>query len=181
MFLHGAGHPALVGRADQEHAHALEVAQDRAGQGRPFLRVGAGAQLVHQHQRPPGGLTHDAQQVGDVGAERGKRFLDALLVADVGVDAVEPGEAGFIGGDVQTSMGHHRQQAHRLQRHGFAPGVGPGDEQHPPLRVQRQADGHHVAALRLAQEQRMAGAAQAQAARLRGIVLPSANNSLSPH
>ena len=136
MFLHGAGHPALVRGADQEHAHALEVAQHRAGQRRPFLRVGAGAQLVHQHQRPPGGLPHNPQQVGDVRAERGKRFLDALLVSDVGVDAVEPGEAGFLGGYVKPGMGHHRQQSDGLQRHGLAPGVGPGDEQHPPLRVQ---------------------------------------------
>ena len=124
MLLHRAGHPALVRGADQEHAHPLEMPEDRAGQCRALLRVGAGAQLVHQHQRTARGAAHDAQQVGDVRAERRKRFKDALLVADVGVDAVEPRESGLVRRDVQTGVGHHGQQPHCLERDGLAPCVG---------------------------------------------------------
>ena len=38
-------------------------------------------------------------------------MLDALLVADVGVNAVETREAGLVGRDVQPRLGHHGQQA----------------------------------------------------------------------
>ena len=41
-------------------------------------------------------------------------MLDALLVPDIGIDAVEPGDVGFIGGYVQPGMGHQRQQPDRL-------------------------------------------------------------------
>ena len=167
MLLHRAGYAALVGGADQEHTHALEVAQHGAGQGGSLLGVGAGAQLVHQHQRATRGPAHNVDKVGDVGTERREGLLDALLVADVGIDAVEPRKAGLIRGYVQPGVGHHRQQAHGLEGHGLAAGVGTGDQQNAAPGVQRQADRHHVA-----RQQRMPGAAEAHTARL--VLLPVA-------
>ena len=73
-------------------------------------------------------------KVRDVRTERRQRLLDALLVADIGIDAVEPREAGLLRGNVQPGVGHHRQQAHGLEGHGLAARVGTGDQQHPALR-----------------------------------------------
>ena len=65
-----------------------------------------------------------------VGAEGGERLLDALLVADVGVDGGEDGQAAaLVGGDGQAGLGHQAEQADGLEGDGLAAGVGPGDEQ----------------------------------------------------
>ena len=146
-----------MGCAHHERADFLEVPKDGAGQGRAFFRVGAGAQFVHQHQRMDRGPGHYVFQVGDVGAEGGQRLLDALLVADVCVYTVEPGEMGLFGGHMQAGLGHHRQQSHRFQRYGLASGVGTGDQHHPVVAVQVDAHWDDRAS-----EQRVAGPDQSQ-------------------
>ena len=65
-----------------------------------------------------------------MGTECGKGLLDALLIANVCVYAVEPGEAGILGGHMKTGVGHQRQQAHGLQGHCLAPGVGASHQHH---------------------------------------------------
>ena len=79
-------------------------------------------------------------------------MLDALLVADVRVNAVEPRKMRLFGGHVQSGLGHHGQQSHRLQRYRLAASVGAGDQHHLLLPVQVDTDGDHGAG-----EQWMAG------------------------
>ena len=114
-----------------------------------------------------------------MGAEGGQRLLDALLVADVGKDAVETGKDGFVGGDVQSGVGQHGQQAGGFQRHGLAAGVGAGNQQDAPPRVQRQADGNYAAVA--AGQQRMPGAAEAHPARRCGIGIIAAIAIIGQH
>ena len=84
-------------------------------------------------------------------------MLNALLVANVGVDAVQQGKDGLFGGNLQPGMGHQRQQAHGFQRHGFAAGIRAGNDHHPPVAAQFQVKGNY----RLRQ-QRMAGGGKPQ-------------------
>ena len=98
-----------MGGGDGEDASLPEVAQNRLGQRRTLLRVGAGAKFVNQHQGVGGYLLQDGAQVLDVRAEGGQGLFDALLVADVGIDAVQQGKLGGLGGDVQPGVGHQCQ------------------------------------------------------------------------
>ena len=70
---------------------------------------------------------------------------DRLLVADVGEYRLEHRDLRILGyGDEQAGLGHERQQACRLQRHGLAAGVGTGDDQHVHRRKQRDVDGNRL-------------------------------------
>ena len=158
MFLDVASHAPVVGGGDGQDAPVAEVAQDGLGQGRPLLRVGAGTQFVDEYQGTGGYLVEDSPQVLDVGAEGGQRLLDALLVANVGVDTVQQGKLGGLGGDVQAGVGHQSQQADGLEGHGLAAGVGAGDDHYPVGATQFQADGHHPFG-----EQGVAGGGDAEA------------------
>ena len=158
LLLDVAGHAPVVGGSYDHHVQGAEVTEQGLGQGGALLRVGAGAQFVNEHQGVGGCLVQDGAEVLDVGAESGQGLLDALLVADVGKDAVEQGKLGGLGGDVQAGVGHQGQQAGGLQSYGFAPGVGAGYCHDPDAPAQLQADGHHPVG-----EQGVAGAGYAEA------------------
>jgi hypothetical protein len=82
---------AVVRGGHGRAAHLQQALQDGLGQRRALRRVGAGGQLVQQHQAV---ALHSAQDVDDVPhvrAEGRKGLLDALLVADIGVDGGEDG------------------------------------------------------------------------------------------
>jgi hypothetical protein len=131
-----------------------QVCQDGARQRRAFDRVGSGPEFVQDDERPRVGLPQEADDVGHVRREGAERLLDALLVADVGVDAVEDAQHGFGGRrDVQPGLGHQRQQADRLERDGLAAGVRPGDDQRVGFLVQFDVYRHDACRI----EQRMAG------------------------
>ncbi len=80
-----------------------------------------------------------------MGAESGQRLFNALLVANVRLDAIEPGEVGVYCMYVQTSLGHHAQQTHALQGDRLAIGIGASNQQHLLVSVQVDADRHYVA------------------------------------
>ena len=104
--------------------------QDALRQGRAVLGVGAGAQLIQQHQRFGGGLLEDADDIGDVPGKGGQRLFDGLLVADIGVNIQKDAEAGAgLNRDVQPGLRHERQQPDCFEGDGLAAGVGPGDDQ----------------------------------------------------
>ena len=84
--------------------------------------------------------------------------MDALLVADVRVNAVEPRKMRLFGRHVQSGLGHHGQQSHGLQRYRLAASIGAGDQHHLLLPVQVDTDWDHGAG-----EQWMAGSDQFQA------------------
>ncbi len=76
-----------------------------------------------------------------------------MLIADVGEDVVEDGQARFVGRHVQPGLGHQGHQPHRLQADRLAAGVGAGDEDDKHVLLQRQVRRHH----RLGVKQRVAG------------------------
>ncbi len=120
----------VVGRGDRRRAARPQEIEDGARQRRAFHRVGAGAQLVQQHQVAALHRIHDAHDIGHVRREGGQALLDALLVADVGPDlADEANLRAGVGRDVQAGQRHQRQQSDRLQGDRLAAGVGSGDHE----------------------------------------------------
>ena len=75
-----------------------------------------------------GRVMRDEVDVGDVRGERREVLLDRLVVADVGEDCVEDGQLGAIGRHGNSRLRHQSQQAHGLERDGFAAGVGAADD-----------------------------------------------------
>ena len=138
-----------MGRHDRPATDATELVEDRPAQGRAVGRVGAGPQLVQQHQRFPGRLAQDLADPPHVGRERRKRLFQALLIADIGEHVVEDRELRALArGDVQAGLGHQGEQADRFQGHGFAAGVGPGHDQDSKPDAETQVDRHHCFARR---------------------------------
>ena len=146
-------------RGDQSRASGFkQVSEDRARQCRAFLRVGARAKFIEDDQRALIDLFQDADDVGDVTAERAERLLDGLLIADIGIDRVEARQLrAALGGDVQSALRHEGQQANRFERNRFAARVRTGDDNGACAGLGINIDGHN--GLRI--EQRMAGMHQA--------------------
>ena len=80
-------------------------------------------------------------------AEGGEVLLQRLLIADVSQHLAAPGQPRrSTAGQEQTGPGHQGRQAHTLERHGLAAGVGAGDRHHPQLRADAHRDRHHRSA-----------------------------------
>src|ERR1700694_2815587 len=96
-----------------------------------------------------GGGAEHLDQILEVGAEGREAREDRLLVADVGVDVVEyrdPGTEGDGRGD--SRLNQRREKPERLEEHGLAAGIGPGDEQRSLVREHLQIEWHDVDTLR---------------------------------
>ena len=63
-------HASVVSRRDRGDISTGKMADYSLCQRRTLVRVGAGTQLVQQHQRPPARVPQDANDVADVGPER---------------------------------------------------------------------------------------------------------------
>ena len=84
---------AVVGRRHRQGAAVEQVLEEGAREGGAFGRVGAGGELVEEDERRRAGALEQLDDVAHVAAERRERLLDALLVADVGEDLFEDGQA----------------------------------------------------------------------------------------
>ena len=88
-------------------------------------------------------------------------MLDGLFVADIGKHLVEHRHfAAILRGDLQARLRHQRQQAHGLERDGFAARVGAGDDERLEFFAQPQVVGYDGCRI----DQRMARAQQTDAA-----------------
>ena len=95
--------------------------------------------------------------------EGGKALLDALLIADIGVDFIEDSQLRAVrGGNLQPRLRHEGEQAHCFQGDGFAAGVGAGDHQGSEILAQPQVAGNDLVRI----DQRMPGADEVDAALL---------------
>ena len=120
----------VVGGDEGSDAPVKQMGQDGTGEGRAFLRVGAGAEFVEQDERLGVGFFQDADDVGDVAGEGGEGLFDGLFVADVGKNVLEHRDfRARVGGDVQAGLGHEGEQADGFEADSFAAGVGAGDDQ----------------------------------------------------
>ena len=77
-------------------------------------------------------------------AEGGQGFKYALLVADIGVNAVQQRHHRVVRRHLEAGVGHHGQEAHGFQGDGLAAGVGAGDDQHWPTLGDADRGGNHV-------------------------------------
>ena len=142
----------IVRGRDDVGAALAEKVQQGAGDGGALLRVGPGAELVEQDQRAAVRIAQHAHDARDVARERRQTLLQALLVADVGLDAGEDGEDGaFVGRHEQAGHGHERQQPGGLERDRLAARIRASDEQQVELVAEIERDRHDLAA-----QQRMA-------------------------
>ena len=134
----------VVRRGHDEGAGADEVVEERLREGGALRGIGAGAQLVEQHERALAGHLDDARDGAQVPAERGQRLRHGLLVADVREDVAEDGQRAAVGHrHVQPGLVHEHQQAHRAQGHRLAAGVGAGDDERRVVAAEAHVDGHH--------------------------------------
>ena len=130
------------GRGDgrSELPRALD---DGNGKRRALGGIRTGAELIEQDERAVAAGVQNSDDVGHMRRERRQALLDALLVADVRHDLVEHGQAAAVGGgNVQTALRHHGEQAHGLERDRLAAGVRAGDDKGVKVRAERHVDGH---------------------------------------
>ncbi len=110
----------------------LDLIENGHRQCGAFLGVGAGAELVEEHQTPPARVIENVGDGRHVTGERGKRLFEGLLVADIRENIVEERErASFIGRDLHAELVHEGEEAGGLQRNGLTPGVGARHDEPP--------------------------------------------------
>ena len=117
-----------MGGGHQQHAAAAQFLNDGNSQCSALSGVGAGTQLVQQHQRMRHGKLQDSGDLFHVAGEGGKALLNALLVADVYQKFVKYADlAALIGRDQKAALRHSTQQTGGFQGNGLAAGVRAGD------------------------------------------------------
>ena len=134
---------------------------DGNGQRRALHRVGARAQLVEENQAVAVRLLQNAHDIDHMCRKSGQTLFDALLVANVRQHFFIAGDLALVRhGNVQTALGHDRQQSQRLEAHGLAAGIGAGDDQGIKRVAQLDVDGHGLFGV----QQRVPGTPQMDAA-----------------
>ena len=131
----------VVRRRDRERRALRQLVEQGARQRGALDRVGAGGDLVEQHERARRGRLEHVHEVAQVPRERRERGRDRLLVADVGEHVGEDGQAGALGRDVQAALVEQRAQPERLQRDRLAARVGAAEHEHAHA-GERQVDRH---------------------------------------
>ena len=134
-----------MGGDHRQHRPLGERLGGRARQRRPLVRVGAGHQLVEQHQRRArDGGVQDLGHVRQVPRERRQISQDRLPIADVGPDRVE--EADATAGrrrDQEPGPRHQRREPDRLHEHRLAPCVRAAhDQDSRRVAAERDVVGH---------------------------------------
>ena len=138
---------AVVRGRDEGAAAFEQPFEDRPGERRALRWVCAGAEFIEQHERPRLGPFEDAPHVSHVGRERGKRLLDALLVANVSEDArVDNHLAAVVAGHRQPGLGHQREQPEGLQRDRLPARVRPRNQHAGVVAAHGEVRRHDLAA-----------------------------------
>ena len=106
------------------------------GQRRALLGIGRRAQFIEQHQRACAGQPRKPIQIRDVRGKCRERCLNRLRIADIGQERREHRKIRSRGRHRNARLCHHRQQRRGLQRHGFAAGIRPADNELPLFRRQ---------------------------------------------
>ncbi len=121
-----------------------EAVEQRLGERRTLDGIGAGGDLVEEHERLGGRPLEDPDQVPQVGGEGREAHRDRLLVADVDEDLVEDGQRRLVRRWPQAALVERGGEPERLQRHGLAARVRPADHERPQaaeLEVDRDGGG----------------------------------------
>ena len=130
----------VVRRHDRQPRLVREPLDERLRERRALLGVGAGGDLVDEHERAVGRGVEDLDEVRDVAGEGREAHLDRLAVADVGEHLVEDGQRRRLGGRPEAGLVQERREPERLQRDRLAARVRAADHeraQRPELEVDR--------------------------------------------
>ena len=119
----------VVRRHDREPRLRREPREQRLRERRSLDRIGAGGELVDEHERPLPCRVEDRDEVGNVAGEGREAHLDRLPVADVGEHLVEDGQRGRLRRRAQAGLVEERGEAERLQRHRLAARVRAADHE----------------------------------------------------
>src|SRR5215208_7129778 len=93
-----------------------KLIEDRARQGRTFLRIRACTEFIEDDKRTLVDLFEDPDDVRDVTTERAERLLDGLLIADICIDRLETGQLrATICWNVEAALCHEREQTNRFE------------------------------------------------------------------
>ena len=142
-------------------AHPADVLDDGDGQGRALHRVGTGAKLVEQDEAMAVRLPQNRHYISHMCRESGQILFNALLIADVRQHPLVDRNGTLVRRrDVETALGHQRQQAKGLEGDGLAAGIGASDDQCIKGVSQLDVNGHRL----LRVQQRMAGLAEVDGA-----------------
>ena len=158
----------IMRRRDRRRANREQALEDGHGERRALLRVRAGAELVDEHEVFGARFREDRDDMRHVRGKCGKALLDALLVADVGVDVVVDRDLGALRhGQEAAALRHEHHEAERLHADRLAARVRARDEQHGKARAELDVDGHDI----FVRDQRMARGEQPRLAAVRQLRL----------
>ena len=131
-----------MGGDDRPAADAVQLVEDRPAERGPLGRVGAGAELVDQDERPLGRLAQQDPVIRRMCDEKVERDCSRLCSSPMSAStSSRTGSCDpWLRRDVQAALGHHREQADGLQRHRLAAGVRPGDDQQVELEAEVHVD-----------------------------------------
>ena len=132
-------------RRDRRHAQLQELLEDGHGERRALLRVGARAELIEEHEVVLLDFLQDAHDVGHVRGEGREALLDALLVADVGVDVRIDGDDGVRRRrQVAARLREQDHRAERLHADRLAARVRAGNQQHAVVLADADVNRHDL-------------------------------------
>ncbi len=132
---------------NQHAAPGIQVGKHGLCQCAAFLRIGARPQLVQQYKRMRACVFYGKNDALHVRGKCRERLLNALFVADIGIESVKNRQLGRgFGWQEQTGLGHCAKQPHQLQRNRFTACIGPGDNQRGNAPVHCDSDRHNLVA-----------------------------------
>ena len=155
---------AQMRRRDGERAARRERLENRAAERRALGGIGAGSQLVDEHEATRAvAPREDLAEVPQVRAEGGEARLDRLLVADVGEAVVEDAGSRLSAptGAGMPACAIAERRPTRLEQHGLAAGVRAGEQERALAGAITRSNG--TTAPPRASEQRMAADADREA------------------
>ena len=131
----------VVRRHDREPRLLREPREQRLRECGSLDGIGAGGELVDEHERSLPRRAQDRDQVGNVPGEGREAHLDRLPVADVCEHLVEDRQRNRLRRRAEAGLVEQRRQADRLQRHRLAAGVRAADHERAQ-RLQLEIDRH---------------------------------------
>ena len=133
---------AVVGRHDGPDPFAVQVVQDGHGQGRPFVRVRPGTDLIHQDQLAGPHFAQDGNEVFHMAGKRTQALLNTLFIPDVRVDGPENRQLRCRHRQKKSRLRHEGENPRRFQGHGLAARVGTRNEERVEIPAEADIQRH---------------------------------------
>ncbi len=122
------GQLKVVGGEEGVGPPFVEGLGHRRGDGHPVQAAGAPAHLVQEDQAVLGGLLEDQGHLFHLHHEGALPPRQVVGGPDAGIDAVQEGQGGLLGGHKAPHLGQEGDEGRLAQIGGLARHVGPGDQ-----------------------------------------------------